>query len=71
MRLFDSNDEVAHKDYIKVFLNFLEFLITNSRNGQLSFSNIQALFKTMVSQSITDYEQRLFFNFLTKENESS
>ena len=52
-------------------MNFIEFIITNSKNGNLSFNNISALFKTLVANSITDYEQKVFFNFLTKENDAA
>ena len=52
-------------------MGFIEFIITSSKNGNLSYANISSLFKTLVTQSITDYEQKVFFNFLTKENESA
>ena len=52
-------------------MNFIEFIITNSKNGNLSFNNISALFKTLVANSITDHEQKVFFNFLTKENDAA
>ena len=64
-------DNIPHKDYIDCFLGFIEFIITNSKQGNLSFQNIQNLFQTFVSQSISDYEQKVFFNFLTKENEAA
>ena len=52
-------------------MGFIEFIITNSKSGNLNYNNIAALFKTMVTQSITDYEQRVFFAFLTKENDAA
>ena len=64
-------DSITHKEYIDCFMSFIEFIITNSKNGNLSFANISALFKTMVAQSTTDYEQKVFFNFLTKENDAA
>ena len=63
-----SSDIITHKSYIDCFIGFLEFLITNSKSGNLSFLNIQHLFKILVSQNISEYEQKVFFNFLTKEN---
>ena len=64
-------DNISHKEYIDCFVGFIEFIITSSKNGNLSYANISSLFKTLVTQSITDYEQKVFFNFLTKENESA
>ena len=49
-------DKITHKSYIDCFVGFIEFIITNSKNGNLSFNNISTLFKTMVMQSITNYE---------------
>jgi hypothetical protein len=37
-------------------MNFIEFLITSSKSGNLSFANISTLFKTLVMESITDYD---------------
>lgn len=64
-------DNIPHRKFIDCFIGFIEFIITNSKQGNLSFVNLQALFKTFVSQSISDYEQAVFFKFLTKENESA
>ena len=63
-------DSITHKDYIDCFIGFLEFVITSSKSGSLSFKNLQDLFKTFVANSITGYEQKAFFDFLTKENEN-
>jgi hypothetical protein len=49
-------------------MGFIEFLITNSRHGNLSYQHISALFNTMVTEQTTDYEAQSFFIFLTKEN---
>lgn len=68
LSLFGDGDNISHKSYIDCFMGFIEFIITNSKNGNLQFSNIVALFKALVSQSVCDYEQNIFFNFLTKEN---
>ena len=54
-------DKITHRSCIDCFIGFIEFLITNSKQGNLSFVNLQALFKTFVSQSISDYEQQAFF----------
>ena len=62
-------DNWAHKEYIDIFMSFIEFLITNSKNGNLSFQHISSLFNTMVTEQTTDYEAQCFFVFLTKENE--
>ena len=64
-------DNWTHKDYIDIFMSFIEFLITNSRNGNLNFQHISDLFATMVTEQTTDYEAKRFFTFLTKENEGS
>lgn len=69
MKLFGDNN--THREYIDCFMSFIEFLISSSKNGNLSFANISLLFKTMVMQSISDYEQKVFFNFLTKENDAA
>ncbi len=69
MKLFGDN--ITHQEYINCFMGFLEFVITNSKNGNLNYNNIAALFKTMVTQSITDWEQKVFFAFLTKENDAA
>ena len=50
-------------------MGFIEFLITNSKNGNLSYQHISQLFATMVTDQTTDYEAQCFFIFLTKENE--
>lgn len=62
---------MSHKEYIDCFIGFIEFIITSSKNGNLSFANLQAMFKTFVTNCSTEYEQKVFFNFLTKENESA
>jgi len=64
-------DKISHKDYIDCMTGCIEFLITNSKSANLSFNNIRNLFKSLVSQSITEYEQKVFFNFLTKENDTA
>lgn len=64
-------DNIPHRNFIDCFIGFIEFIIRNSKQGNLSFVNLQALFKTFVNQSISDYEQAVLFKFLTKENEQA
>ena len=64
-------DGITHKEYMDCFMGFLEFIITSSKNGNLSYANLLALFKTLVTNAITDYEQKVFFTFLTKENDAA
>jgi len=54
LKLFGDNN--THREYIGCFMNFIEFLITSSKSGNLSFANISSLFKTLVMESITDYD---------------
>ena len=42
-------DHWTHKEYIDGFMGFIEFLIANSKNGNLSYQHISQLFATMVT----------------------
>lgn len=42
-------DQMTHKDYIDCFMGFIEFIITSSKSSNLSFANINLLFKTLVA----------------------
>lgn len=33
-------DKMSHKDYIDCFMGFIEFIITSSKNSNLSLNNI-------------------------------
>lgn len=52
-------------------MDFLEFIIKNSRQGNLSFQQLSALYDNYVVNGVTEYEAKKFFLFLTKENENS
>ena len=52
-------------------MNFIEFLIKNSRYGNLTFQNLSTLYDNFVKRGVTEYEAKKFFLFLTKENENS
>jgi hypothetical protein len=64
-------DENTHEEFITTVVNFIEYLVVNSRSSNLSFSNLQALFELCVTHAVTSLESKLFFVFLTKENDNS
>jgi len=66
-----SGDNWCHEDHINSFISLIEFIITGSKNGNLSFTHVEALFETFVTKAVTEYEQAHFFTFLTQENENS
>ena len=49
-------------------MNFIEFIVINSRSITLRFEHIQEMFKIFVTEAETEIETREFFNFLTKQN---
>ena len=64
-------DDNTHEEFITTVVNFIEYLVVNSRSSNLSFSNLQALFELCVTHAVTSLESKLFFVFLTKENDNS
>jgi hypothetical protein len=64
-------DQMTHEEHVSGFIDFIEFLIINSRSYTLSFYNLSSLFQTFVTKAVTPFESKHFFVFLTKENENS
>lgn len=60
---------VTHEDYIQVIMNFVEFVIVNSKIS-LSFDNIEKMFNLFVVKAVTEFESNAFFSLITKENEA-
>ena len=52
-------------------MNFIEFIVINSRSITLRFEHIQEMFKIFVTEAETGIETREFFNFLTKQNQNA
>lgn len=70
-KLGGDDEERTHQEYVDCFMNFLEFIIKNSRQGNLSFQQLSILYDNYVVNGVTEYEAKKFFLFLTKENENS
>lgn len=66
-----SDSTHTHQMYIDCFINFMEFIIKNSRTGNLTFQHVSTLYENYVLKGVTEYEAKQFFLFLTKENENS
>jgi hypothetical protein len=39
-----TNDEITHQEHVTSFIDFIEFLIINSKSQNLSFENLSSLF---------------------------
>lgn len=61
----------THEEQIDCFIGFIEYLIVNSKKGNLSFEQLSTLFSIFVTTAVTEYESQQFFLFLTKENVQS
>jgi len=70
-RLGGDEDDRTHQEYVDCFMNFLEFLIKNSRQGNLTFQHVSNLYENFVLCRVTEYEEQQFFLFIAKENENS
>lgn len=70
-RLGGEDDDRTHQEYVDCFMNLLEFLIKNSRQGNLTFQHVSTLYENFVLCGVTEYEEQQFFLFIAKENESS
>lgn len=46
---------VTHEDYITVIMNFVEFVIVNSK-VPLSFDNIEKMYNYFVVRAVTEFE---------------
>ena len=64
-------NNILHDDYIRVFMNFVEFIVINSRSITLQFQHVQEMFKIFVTEAVTEVETREFFDFLTKQNQNA
>ena len=52
-------------------MNFVEFIVINSRSITLQFQHVQEMFKIFVTEAVTEVETREFFDFLTKQNQNA
>lgn len=71
LKLGGEDDNKTHQEYIDCFMNFIEFIIKNSKSGNLTFQNLNTLYEHYVLKGVTEYEAKKFFLFLTRENENS
>lgn len=62
---------MTHEEYIRLFINLIEFLVVHSKQISLQLGHVEALFKIFVTEALTPIETREFFNFLTKQNQNA
>ena len=60
----------THEDYISVVMNFIEFVIVNSK-VILSYDCIEKMFQLLVVNAVSEYESNAFFQLVTKENDNA
>lgn len=60
-----------HEESIRTFISFVEFIVVNSRAITLKFEHVQEMFRMFVTEAVSEIETRLFFEFLTKENQKA
>jgi len=51
-------------------MNFIEYLLINSK-VPLSFDHVFKMFSLFVAEAVTEFETNMFFQIVTKENESA
>lgn len=61
---------MSHEEYIRVIMNFIEFVLINSK-VTLKYENVEKMFNLFVNRAVTEYETDLFFQIITKENETA